>query len=389
MAEWLDAWRGGAETSTLQFLHHLIELGVEVHVFTRSRPSPRPGLYINTVSGARMSRTRRSVTFAHRVEHMLRETTFDVVHAISPCRVATVYQPRGGTVAETVERNLALLPSPQARQLKRYANRFNFKQRYLLRLERELLGRPDGPVVVAISGYVADQLRRHYGLAGERVCTVYNAVDPDRTPADQRRADREAIRREYRIGGRDLLVVQIAHNFRLKGVRRWMEALSLLRQRGIRDVRSFIIGRGDSERWHKLSTKLRLNQHLIFTGPTDRVGAFLHAADVLVHPTYYDPCSRVVLEGMVSGLPCVTTRWDGAAEMIEHGKNGFVLDDPAEIDNLAEIVMTLREPSIRHPLGEAAEAVADRVSMARHASELQSVYESAVHARQTAQRLPI
>ena len=42
VSEWLDAWGGGAETSTLQFMHRLMDAGIEVHVFTRSRPSPLP-----------------------------------------------------------------------------------------------------------------------------------------------------------------------------------------------------------------------------------------------------------------------------------------------------------------------------------------------------------
>ncbi len=119
VAEWLDAWRGGAETSTLQFMHHLMDRGVELHVFTRSRPSPAPGLHVHTVSGAAMSRTRRSITFAHRVERRLKAEVFDVVHAISPIRKATIYQPRGGTVAESIDRNIALLGSGSARRLKR------------------------------------------------------------------------------------------------------------------------------------------------------------------------------------------------------------------------------------------------------------------------------
>ncbi|MGB2987691.1 MAG: glycosyltransferase family 4 protein, partial [Phycisphaerae bacterium] len=122
VAEWLDAWRGGAETSTLQFMHHLMDRGVELHVFTRSRPSSTPGLQVHTISGASMSRTRRSVTFAHRVERLLRADSFDVVHAISPCRYTDIYQPRGGTVAETIERNLALIHSRSAQRLKRYTN---------------------------------------------------------------------------------------------------------------------------------------------------------------------------------------------------------------------------------------------------------------------------
>ena len=382
VVEWLDAWRGGAETSTLQFLNHLVDRGVEVHVFTRSRPSPRPGLNVHTVSGASMSRTRKSITFARRVERRLAEARFDVVHAISPCRAAIVYQPRGGTVAESIERNLALLATSGARNLKRYANRFNLKQRYLLRMERSLLGAGEGPLVVAISGYVEDQLRRHYDLSAERIRRIYNAVEPDETPKDERAEDRRRIRREYGIGERDLLVIQVAHNFRLKGVRRWMEAHSTLLGRGVGNVRTLIIGRGESERWHRLCAKLGLGRHLAFTGPTDRVRAFLHAADTLVHPTYYDPCSRVVLEGMVAGLPCVTTRWDGAAEMIRQGENGFILSDPGEVERLAEIVLMLRDGGVRKPIGEAASAVSEAVSMARHAAQMEGLYEKLAAAPQ-------
>lgn len=374
VAEWLDPWRGGAETSTTQFAHHLVGNGVEVHVFTRSRPSPAPGLNVHTVSGAAMSRTRRSVTFAHRVERRLRSSSFDLVHAISPLRGADIYQPRGGTAAETIERNLALLGSRPARALKRYANHFNFKQRYLLAMERQMFGRPDGPVVLAVSDYVVRQLKRHYALPDGRIRKIYNGVDPDGAGGDERKHHRRAIRQEFGIDQDHCLVLLIAHNFRLKGLQRWMEGLALLVGRGVPDVRSLVIGKGESEQWHRLARRLGIGGKLTFTGPSDRVREFLHAADVLVHPTYYDPCSRVVLEAMAAGLPCVTTKWDGAAEMIRDDQNGYVLDDPNNVAALADRVDRLRDAALRERLGRAAAGAADRLTMARHTSEVLSLY---------------
>jgi UDP-glucose:(heptosyl)LPS alpha-1,3-glucosyltransferase len=375
VSEWLDAWRGGAETSTLQFIHHLMDRGLEVHVFTRSRPSPTPDLFVHTISGAAMSRTRRSVTFAHRVERRLRSDSFDIVHAISPIRYADIYQPRGGTIAETIERNLALRARPPARTLKRYANRFNLKQRYQLATERALFRDPEGPVVVAISGYVVRQLMEHYALPEERIRAIYNGVDADSTTADERARHRDVIRREFGVAPDQCLVLLVAHNFRLKGVQRWMEALALLGRRGVRDVRSLVIGRGESPRWHRLASTLGIADGLRFVGPSDRLLEFYHAADVLLHPTYYDPCSRVVLEAMVAGLPCVTTRWDGASEMIVDGANGFVVDDPSDVDALADRVDRLRDAPLRRSLGEAARAIFDRVSMAGHADRMIALYE--------------
>lgn len=375
VSEWLDSWRGGAETSTLQFIHHLMDRGVELHVFTRSRPSPTPGMFVHTVNGASMSRTRRSVTFSHRVERILGNDSFDVIHAISPCRFADIYQPRGGTVAETIERNVALRDSAHARRLKRYTTRLNLKQRYLLRLERQLLAPGEGPIVAAISDYVVRQLKEHYDLPDERIRRIYNGVEPDRSTETQRAEHRGAIRADFGVAKSDVLVLLIAHNFRLKGVHRWMQALASLVERGVGNIHSFVVGRGESPPWHRLAARLGVEDRLTFVGPSERVGEFLHAADILVHPTYYDPCSRVVLEGMVAGLPCITTRWDGASEMIVDGTNGYVLDEPTDTATLARRVEQLCDAGLRKRIGQAASAVADRVSMSRHAQEMATLYE--------------
>lgn len=383
VTEWLDVWRGGAETSTRQFMHHLMDAGVDLHVFTRSRPSPAPGLSVHTLNGAAMSRTRRSMTFAVRVGRKLHEEPFDIVHAISPCRYADIYQPRGGTVAESVERNIALRRSGTGRRLKRVANRFNFKQRYMLGLERKLLGPGERPMVVAISNYVVRQLKEHYSLPGERIRLIYNGVDPDPTSEERRRANRRAIRAEFGTGDDQVLVLQVAHNFRLKGVERWMDALALLRRRGRGDIRALVIGRGDSRRWHDRADRLGLAQSLTFVGSSDRVREFHHAADILVHPTYYDPCSRVVLEGLAAGLPCITTLWDGASEMIVNGRNGFVLPNPDDVPAFADLVDQLCDPGLRRAMSESAAKIGDRISMVRHAAEMLKLYEEVAGAKET------
>lgn len=375
ISEWLDAWRGGAETSTLQFLHHLMDAGLELHVFTRSRPSPTPGLHVHSISGASMSRTRRSVTFAHRVEHRLRENTFDIIHAITPCRYVDIYQPRGGTVAESIERNIALRNHGLAQSIKRATNRFNLKQRYSLALEKTLFNQKDGPVVVAISDYVVRQLKTHYGLPDERIRKIYNGTNCESIDDLQRQHNRQTIRNQYNIKEDDFLVIVVAHNFKLKGVHRWMEALARLQHKGRKNIRSLVIGKGDTEPWHRLLQKLGLDDILTFTGPTERIQEFYHAADILVHPTYYDPCSRVVLEAMTAGLPCITTKWDGASEMIEHGQNGYVLNNPGDVKELADFVERLMDDEHRSSLSKSAIAVKTRVSMERHTNEILTLYE--------------
>jgi UDP-glucose:(heptosyl)LPS alpha-1,3-glucosyltransferase len=77
---------------------------------------------------------------------------------------------------------------------------------------------------------------------------------------------------------------------------------------------------------------------------------------------------------MASGLPAVTTPWDGASEMITHGKNGFILGDSNDAESLASIIEGLADPGHRKAIGEAAREVREHVSMARHTEQMLDLY---------------
>src|SRR5262249_44622821 len=71
------------------------------------------------------------------------------------------------------------------------------------------------------------------------------------------------------------------------------------------------------------------------------------AADFFVHPTFYDPCSHVVLEALACGLPVITTRYNGASELLQPPREGFVLDDPHDHERLAGAMARLLDPARR------------------------------------------
>ena len=52
------------------------------------------------------------------------------------------------------------------------------------------------------------------------------------------------------------------------------------------------------------------------------------SSDFFVLPTYYDPCSLVVLEALACGLPVITTAQNGAGELMTDGREGYVSPRP-------------------------------------------------------------
>jgi UDP-glucose:(heptosyl)LPS alpha-1,3-glucosyltransferase len=106
--------------------------------------------------------------------------------------------------------------------------------------------------------------------------------------------------------------------------------------------------------------------------------AFYHAADLLVHPTYYDPCSRVVLEALAAGLPVITTRFNGAAERITSGRQGYVLESPDDVAGLAQAIVRLCDDEHRHSCAKAASGAITGISMREHARRACRLYEELV-----------
>jgi len=170
----------------------------------------------------------------------------------------------------------------------------------------------------------------------------------------------------------------VAHNFKLKGIRRWIETLARLERDEKLGLRSLVVGKENPARWQRLAAHLGVGDRIRFAGPTGRIQAYYHAADFLVHPTYYDPCSRVVLESLASRLPCLTTRFDGASDVIEDDVNGYVVDSPDDVQALADRTRALADAATRRRLAEQTRQCLPRISMRRHAQEMVQLYESLI-----------
>lgn len=371
--ERIEPWRGGAETSTAEMARLMSERGHEVHIVTSTTAPSPPNICIHRIPARAMLRPLRTASFIRRAGPFLRGADFDVVHAIVPLPTADVYQPRGGLLAETLERNVATRSSRPRQVLKQALHALSVKKRTLLDLEREVF-RPGGPVIVAVSDYVVRQCAQRYGAASPRVRMIFNGVHLAPTSPQQRRRARADLCAQYGLSQDALLLLFIAHNFRLKGLGPLIDAVARLHVSGFRRFHVLIAGRDNPVGYQRRIDAMGLRRHVLFAGPSQRIGVYYQAADILVHPTYYDPCSRVVLEALSQGLPCITTAFNGAAEVITDGVEGFVIDSPENVGLLARRIEQLADGELRSRMSERALALRDRIGMSRHIDELEALF---------------
>jgi len=378
--EHFESWRGGAETSTGELARLLQRRGHDVHIITATRSPPPPDLTIHGLRVQNLIRPLRTASFVQRAAALLEAQSFDVIHAISPLPQADVYQPRGGLIRESWARNVATRRSQSQRLFKRAMLAMNVKQRALLDLERAIFRR-GGPAIAAVSQYVAEQCERFYGVTPPRVEVVFNGVDVTDRSEDQRADMRAALRGQFHVPDDALLLLFVAHNFRLKGLSPLIESAVRLVRSGYDRFRLLVVGCDDPVPFQRQAHRLGAESQIVFTGPSQRMEMFFYGADACVHPTYYDPCSRVVLEALCRGVPCITTRYNGAAEVITEGREGFVLNAPDDVDVLTRRIKDLADPRRRAEMGRHAADLRPRLGMARHVAELDALFQRIVEQR--------
>ncbi len=78
------------------------------------------------------------------------------------------------------------------------------------------------------------------------------------------------------------------------------------------------------------------------------------------------------------GLPAITTQRNGASEVITHGREGFVVDDPSDTAGLAQALERLADPGLRMEMGQWARRRAQTLAPAPHAEAVIKLLEAAI-----------
>jgi UDP-glucose:(heptosyl)LPS alpha-1,3-glucosyltransferase len=293
-----------------------------------------------------------------------------------------LFQPHGGSHVAFLARRSSMYPR-WLRALKRPIDSMLSRHRDCLRHCRRQFetNEPHDKTFIALSQTVADDFVRLHQIRPERIAVVYNGVDCQRYSPVHRATHRERVRQELGVNDETVVLLLAAHNFRLKGVLELMQVTSQL-VANRRPVHTVIAGGKRLGKWRRAAIRRGLAGRVTFIGTVSDLVPYYAAADAYVHPTYYDPCSLVLLEAAASGLPIVTTRrHNGAAELFREEEEILTVADPFDAGKLYAQVDALFDERLRAKLGAAARQIALRRPFQQNVTEIIQLYEPRTHRR--------
>jgi UDP-glucose:(heptosyl)LPS alpha-1,3-glucosyltransferase len=366
-----DPARGGAERYTADLAAALAARGHAVSILATDFGPAIDGVEFIPVSSRAATRRGRYARFLKSLDRNLAEKTYDVVHAMLPVRRCDLYHPHAGLAAEAMATGHKKYAGRVSQAASRIGNQLNPRRRLMAEVERDLLTGSRPPVLLCLSELVKQIVGNHYALPAEKLATLFNGVDLNRfDPApDQRQRDRS----ELAIADDRIAVLMVAQNFGLKGLK---EAILALAELADPRLLLLVAGRDKPEAYEHLARSRGIGAQVRFLGQVPDPCPLYRAADFLVLPTRRDSCSLAVLEALAMGLPVISTRANGACEIMQDGRHGYVLADPRAVPALADAMRKLLVPAARQSMRQACLDLRPRLSSDAHVDRLLEIYAS-------------
>ena len=219
--------------------------------------------------------------------------------------------------------------------------------------------------VICISGKVQEILKT--GTPAETCSTiVHNGVNPSLfspNPAEGRQFDPE--------------ILTVGTLLRSKGHELVLRALGKLRP-SFPQLRCRIIGEGpDHARLEALVRELGIGRQVQFVGRQSRseVAEAMRRCSIFVLPSRNEGLGCVYLEAMSSGKPVIACRGQGIEELIEHGRNGWLIRVGGPEELVPGLSVLLGSPELCARIGMAArQTILEKLTLSHQAQRLAGIY---------------
>ncbi len=388
----VDPSRGGAETYVVDLCRALLRRGHRVVLYAASWAE---GCLPREVEAVRVEprgwgRLDRIWSFAERSEQAIARGGHEASVGFINTWGHDVLIPQGGVQLGSLRANSARFVSPIGKKTYLLSKQANPKHWLYRAIERKQFDPARRARYIAVSRMVRGHIEEFHGVPGHRIDVVPNSIDVGRLEVANPSGMKEQVRAKLGLPADDLVGLFVGHNFALKGLDPLIQAMGVRRRRepSSRRMRLLVCGGGKIAPYARMVNRLGLGDDVQLLGFYPDVREVYRAADFFVQPTFYDPCSLVVMEALACGLPVITTAQNGASELIEPGREGFVLRSPRAEDELIAALDAMTDDNRRRSMSEAARGLGREQTFDRHVERLLAVFEEVAQSKTGTNRVP-
>lgn len=253
-------------------------------------------------------------------------------------------------------------------------------------LERRTYTNSETTLVVIAKKTLSDLDRLYHRRAS--CVLVYLGFDHATYNSTRRASLRGVGRTTLKLPDGRLQLLMVGNDWRKKGIRVLIETLLLLDDVPI-DL--MLVGREGVRPFRDMVSEKGLGERVRFLPPRKDVEFYYAAADVYVGPSLEDTFALPPVEAMACGIPVIVSRENGAYEIITHGVDGFVLDNPTDAESLASMIRRLYgDPELRARIGDNAAQTARQFTWEQNAHDLAAIFQQIIRRKSQAggQTLP-
>jgi len=201
---------------------------------------------------------------------------------------------------------------------------------------------------IGCSNYIVDIYRKNQNLKAKYFKCLYNGVDSLKfKPYWEIPEIRKSIRKRLKINDKDFVVLFVGRISPEKGVEHFIKTAINLKD--IENAKFIVIGeiaeRGERFEYAQKIFELAkpLGEKIIFTDffPPSKMHLIYLLGDVIFLPSEFEAFGMTALEAMSTGLSVITRAKGGLKEYIQHGINGFFVNEDNLIKDATDIIKTL------------------------------------------------
>lgn len=218
-----------------------------------------------------------------------------------------------------------------------------------------------------------EDFQRAKKMAGKNT-KVYKVDGVGLNLENYRNGNSNKIKHELKISEDEFIISMIGELNKNKNQMQLLKAVSILKNKGIGNVRIVLVGVGNQEDILKEEAK-KNRLKIDFLGYRKDVKDIIASSDIICSMSYREGLPRNIMEGMAQGKPFIVTDIRGNRDIIKNNENGFLVEVNKFKETANKIESLIKDRNLILKIAENNFMDGDKFSIEKILKEMRKIYD--------------